>query len=92
MKELTLWECDICHMKYDTQEECINCESHHATPVEIVNEPIEYSNVHWDNYSYPEILDIIMSNGKKKRYIRTFCRMYDTDLNSEDIEDEDDIK
>lgn len=67
MKEIKLYECSICGIRYGTKERCEKCEKSHHKPVGISS--FRYKSDPYDK-TYPEIIYVKMDNGCLEMYRR----------------------
>ena len=67
MKELNQFQCEFCNTVYKSKNECMECESWHQLPTQIVaNKFKSYKS----DGNYPIYVDIQMTDGKVMRYRR----------------------
>lgn len=64
MKELTIYQCEVCGNKYSNKIECGMCESKHINPVEIVGYCPERALFDF----YPSYVEIKFDNGEIRKY------------------------
>lgn len=67
MNIITLYICEKCHAKYDSEEECKQCENSHRSAKKICNEVFEKSS---GPFNYPDTIKVKMSDGKVVCYSR----------------------
>lgn len=65
MKTLQQFQCEICNTVYKSEAECTNCEKSHNTIVKIAN--VKYNSYKSDG-TYPQYIEVKMSDGKTVRY------------------------
>lgn len=67
MKECKLYQCEICNTQYKDKSDCEMCEKNHVKP-----EGITQCEYHMEQYfeNYPDIIIVLMENGKEIKYIR----------------------
>lgn len=69
MKELTQYQCEICHTIYNTQEACGECEASHVGVYGI--DALRYLPVNQSNHSaYPHVVTLLMHDGTRVTYKR----------------------
>ena len=68
MKELKLYQCEICGTRYKSKEECKKCETGHINPEEITG--ARYRGVNENAKGYPLTISIKMSDGQTIVYKR----------------------
>ena len=62
MKTVSRYECELCHMTYETEEECTACETSHRTTEKISE------TVYHKGGRYPTVLKVLMSDGAYAKY------------------------
>lgn len=65
MKKITVYKCEKCGARYNTEEEAQKCEESHGSPVKIVDERYPYYEM---QFGYPRYITVQMSNGKLVKY------------------------
>lgn len=68
MKEVKLYECGICHTRYNEKIKCTKCESSHVLPKKIIDK--RYLSISENKKGYPQTITVEMSNGDKVIYHR----------------------
>lgn len=71
MKQKTLYECEFCHTQYAQEQSCKDCEEWHTKPSKIVNAAYKRRNSSTSDTGAPEMIDVLMKNGKTVRYKAT---------------------
>lgn len=67
-KTLYLYQCEICHTKYDDKAECEKCEkSHKAVSID----ELEYDSYRLDCSGFPSSVKLSSDNGEAYWYVRT---------------------
>lgn len=65
MKELKLYQCEICGTQYKSQKMAEECERFHAIPKKV--EAIKYRSIN-GNGKYPDYVNVIFWDGSVRRY------------------------
>lgn len=68
MKELKLYQCEYCHTKYSSKEECVECECFHNTELKIKEK--HYQSFNSSKNPFPIRITIIDKSGQSARYRR----------------------
>ena len=68
MKELNLYQCEICGTKYGNKSMCINCEKSHVKDLVIVGS--RYLSIGQDNSGMPVSITVKGKDGKNYIYKR----------------------
>lgn len=68
MKELKLYQCEICKTQYKDKAECEKCEKSHIKPKKITE--TMYLNFKDDNTGYPVSITVEMEDGFTITYKR----------------------
>lgn len=62
MKEITIYQCEICNTQYDDSAAAASCEEYHQTIEEIVG--TRYKT----KAKYPESITVLFNDGKELKY------------------------
>lgn len=65
MKELKLYQCEICGTQYKSQKIAEECEAYHNIPIRV--EAIKYRSIN-GNGKYPDYVSVTFNDGSSKRY------------------------
>ena len=65
MKELKLYQCEICGTQYKDKEMAEECEQFHSIPKKV--EAIKYRSIKC-NFKYPDYVNIAFNDGSIRRY------------------------
>lgn len=71
MKQKTYYECEFCHTQYAEENKCKECEEWHTKPSKIVKATYKHRNSSTSDTDSPEMIDVLMKNGKTVRYKAT---------------------
>ena len=66
MKELNLYECEICGTRFKAKIDCYTCEKSHILPKKITRSKFHRCN----DDNYPDYIEVEMVDGKVVRYTR----------------------
>lgn len=66
MKTITRYKCEKCGRTFETKQEALNCENHHAMPEKILPKSYTYEDM---QFGYPCVLEIQMDNGDVCEYV-----------------------
>ena len=69
MKELKLYQCEICGTQYKSKVDCKNCESSHIKPVKVSGAKWNAKNVGCTD-GYPVKVTVTFEDGKTADYRR----------------------
>ena len=63
MKEVTHYECELCHKVYDRYDEAVKCEKYHILPKEIHS--FKHFPIAEDmcGMGYPRLITVLMEDG-----------------------------
>lgn len=64
MKELTLYQCDICGTNYQTETKCLECEAFHVAVDSVLRYKYNAKNMGPES-KYPHIVVVKMADGKE---------------------------
>ena len=68
MKELKLYQCEICNTQYASKQYAEECEKSHKIIKAVV--PLKYRSLKSNPEGYPDSVKIIFDNDEEIRYIR----------------------
>lgn len=64
MKELKLYQCEICGAQYKSQKTAEECEAYHSIPKQV---KAAYRSINGGG-KYPDYINVIFNDGSIKRY------------------------
>lgn len=68
MKEIKLYQCEICGAEYRNKEEAAACEVNHAKTLEVVD--CKFTRKTWMKDGFPTEITVKSENGRERKYGR----------------------
>ena len=68
MKELKLYQCEICNTQYKSKIDAMECERSHVKP--ICFDDFKFLSCSQSQDGLPEWIEMVFPNGERKRYYK----------------------